>query len=458
MKKSTHRTTSEKKLRRILENIRDGILVTDPDWLIVYINQAAEKMLNRPREALLEKNIWSEFPEAINKTFHHAYQVAMEKQESMVIEDYSQVLKKWIQVVIFPSPDGLSIHFHDTTKERLSELEVKASKVKYSELLDRITDGFIALDKNFYYTYANKKIGELVQRNPASLIGKNVWEEFPDAIGSYTHKAFQTAMTEQRFISNIDYYKPLDLWQENHIYPSPEGLTVFIKDITERKKLEKELLESERAQQQQLTYRVIEAQEQERSKLGQELHDNINQLVTASKLKLSLLRKQPELLPEILPACINHLEMVIEENRKLSHSLITPDLENGSLIQQLIFLTESMFQSGITEVKMQAHTFDEALLSKAQKLAIYRITQEQCTNIVKYAGASLVTCRLEAENGLFIMTIADNGRGSDFNTSEKGIGIRNIKNRLELFGGTLVIHTKPEQGFSLTCQFPLSRR
>ena len=76
----------------------------------------------------------------------------------------------------------------------------------------------------------------MVHRDPVSLIGKNVWEEFPDVVGSSTYKAFQTAMKEQRFISNVDFYAPLNLWQENYIYPSPEGLSVFIKDISERKK------------------------------------------------------------------------------------------------------------------------------------------------------------------------------------------------------------------------------
>lgn len=112
------------------------------------------------------------------------------------------------------------------------------------EIFDRLTDGFIALDRNFCYTYLNKKTGELVRRDPASLIGKNVWEEFPEAVGTATYEAFNRAMKEQQYVSNTEYFPKYDLWQENHIYPSPNGLSVFIRDISDKKKAEKGINEA----------------------------------------------------------------------------------------------------------------------------------------------------------------------------------------------------------------------
>jgi PAS domain S-box-containing protein len=135
----------------------------------------------------------------------------------------------------------------DQLKMFNEELEEKVG-IKTAELTDifeRVTDGFIALDKNFCYIYVNKKTGEMLQRNPSSLIGKNVWEEFPDAVGSATYKAFTEAMEKQVYTSNLDYYEPLDLWQENHIYPSPNGLSVFIRNITDQQKI-KEKIEKEK--------------------------------------------------------------------------------------------------------------------------------------------------------------------------------------------------------------------
>ncbi len=149
-------------------------------------------------------------------------------------------------------PDGFVMVCRDFTERKKLELQlqhfnreleeqVKKKTAELTGIFERITDAFIALDKNLCYTNLNKKAGELIHRDPASLIGKYVWDNFPDAVGSDTWHAFNKAMAEQRHIVNTDYYPPLDLWQENHLYPSPDGLSVFIRDITEKKKKEKEI-------------------------------------------------------------------------------------------------------------------------------------------------------------------------------------------------------------------------
>lgn len=149
----------------------------------------------------------------------------------------------WYNALLLNKRDRQRILVEEKVQQFNENLEEQV-KTKTGELVgifERITDGFIALDKSFCYTYVNKKTGELVHRDPKTLIGKNVWKEFPQATDSPTYKAFLQAMREQHYIVNIDYYPPLDLWQENHIYPSPEGLSVFIKDITERKRAEEKL-------------------------------------------------------------------------------------------------------------------------------------------------------------------------------------------------------------------------
>lgn len=122
--------------------------------------------------------------------------------------------------------------------------QLSVSEQNYRTLVERITDGFIALDKDWNYTYINKRAGEMIHRDPQTLIGRNVWEIFPDAVGSATYNAFMQAMQEQRYVNNVDYYEPLDLWQENFIYPSPEGISVFLRDISEKKRAEIESREA----------------------------------------------------------------------------------------------------------------------------------------------------------------------------------------------------------------------
>lgn len=129
----------------------------------------------------------------------------------------------------------------DITERKNSEIEIRSKTAQIESILESITDGFVAFDKNLCYTYANKKIGEMLACDPRSLLGKYVWDLFPDAVGSETYKAFNKALKEQQYICHEDYYAPLDLWQENHIYPSVNGLSVFIRDVSDRKKAELEI-------------------------------------------------------------------------------------------------------------------------------------------------------------------------------------------------------------------------
>ncbi|WP_305662726.1 PAS domain S-box protein [Daejeonella sp.] len=150
----------------------------------------------------------------------------------------------WVDTTIIPflNSDGKPYQYvairSDITQRKQAEEELHQKTRQIEDILDRIDEGFIALDKEFRYTYANKRIGEMTGREPASLIGKNVWDEFPEAVGSATQKAFEHAFNEQCYLCDVDHYPPLDLWQENHIYPSEDGIAVFIRDISQQKRHE----------------------------------------------------------------------------------------------------------------------------------------------------------------------------------------------------------------------------
>ena len=444
----------DRQLAALFDKIPEGIITLDKHWQISFINKHAEERLSRPAGYLVGKNIWREFPDEVGNRFYNAYQKALATQETQEVEDFSHVTDKWTKAEVYPSPDGLAIYFYDVTKQKVAEGIALRNESTYRSFLERITDGFIALDRNFCYIYVNKKIGEMVHRDPETLIGKNVWEEFPDAVGSNTYKAFRTAMKEQRFISNIDHYEPLNLWQENYIYPSPDGLSVFIKDISERKKLERELLEKDRQQQLKITAAALEAQEKERTYMGQELHDNVNQMIVATKLMLSQTRQDGSADAAIVLKCKDTLDKVIQENRRLAHELVKPDLQNQTLVQQLYSLVERMLKTCGIDTRIDFINFNEDLLDEARKIAIYRICQEQCTNIVKHAKAEAVDILLVTSKGSCTITITDDGQGAEEKKAKKGIGLCNIEGRAAVFSGTIEIKTKRGKGFSLSVIIP----
>lgn len=128
--------------------------------------------------------------------------------------------------------------------ERTAELQRTTDLM--TSILNRVSNGFIALDDNSCYTYVNKVAGEILQRNPESLIGKNMWEVFPEDKDGAFYQAYITAIQQKEPVQLEEYYPPAGLWMESHIYPSAQGVSIYFSDITKRKKAEQEIQENER--------------------------------------------------------------------------------------------------------------------------------------------------------------------------------------------------------------------
>jgi PAS domain S-box-containing protein len=228
-----------------------------------------------------------------------------------------------------------------------------------------------------------------------------------------------------------------------------------ITDVTQRKRLELKLLEQQRNEQLNIISTALEAQEKERNAIGIELHDNVNQILVATKLFLSMVKDDPEKNKTMISSCMENLQSAIEENRKIAHVLVVPDFETKILTDQIFNLTDNMLKTSGIDVHIDASLLREELLDDQQKLAVYRIAQEQCTNIVKYAKARLVNISLSTAEGLFKMIIADDGVGMESAKKTKGIGLRNMKGRLSIFNGKAGIKTQPGKGFTLEITIPI---
>ena len=111
--------------------------------------------------------------------------------------------------------------------------------------------------------------------------------------------------------------------------------------------------------------------------------------------------------------------------------------------------------SGTITVNYHFEKFEEAIKSDVQ-LAMYRILQEQFSNILKYANASLVDIKVHRYNGDIYMAVEDNGVGFDTTTKKYGIGLENIKRRVQVFNGNFKINSSPGKGCRLDVQIPVN--
>ncbi|NRD22648.1 PAS domain S-box protein [Winogradskyella litoriviva] len=150
---------------------------------------------------------------------------------------YFDIRKTHFKFISNKNIDIFSIlKFNKTSANQYVKNENDNQKIFFDieSTLNNISDGFISLDSNWYYTYINKKAADLLGRTPESLIGKHIWTEFPEGIGRSFYKAYYKAVETQETIYFEDYYEPLDKWFENRVYPTEDGITIYFRDITEK--------------------------------------------------------------------------------------------------------------------------------------------------------------------------------------------------------------------------------
>jgi PAS domain S-box-containing protein len=126
--------------------------------------------------------------------------------------------------------------------------EVEAANRRVVQVLDSITDGFMTLDREWRVVYANRRAEETIgrlRRSPDGLIGKVLWEEFPDLAGSLIQREYQRAVRDGVTVQFEFFYPPLGAWFELRGYPSSDGLSVYFQDVTDRKRSEESVRESE---------------------------------------------------------------------------------------------------------------------------------------------------------------------------------------------------------------------
>ncbi|MEJ8841376.1 PAS domain S-box protein [Lacibacter sp. H375] len=236
----------------------------------------------------------------------------------------------------------------------------------------------------------------------------------------------------------------------------PVRIVGAMRDITERKKLEKELMLKERSRQFQIAQAAVFAQEKERAEIGKELHDNIGQLLTTTKLYLEMMKLKQADPIELIDRGTKHINTIITEVRNLSRSLVPSSINDLGLIASVNDLIESFRALGSFDIRFFASNSIEEWMDDTIKLTIYRILQEQLNNIVRHADAKNVMVEMFQEDNKVYLFIADDGIGFNLQTVKKGQGLMNIKSRAELQEGSVEILTNPGQGCKLVIQIPIN--
>ncbi len=353
----------------------------------------------------------------------------------------------------------------DITERKIAEKKVLVSEQRFKALVQNSGDLLGILDNEGNYLYVSPTSKKILGLEPEYFLGKSAFLFIhPDDIELM--QAIFSQLETEKFIKTPPYRSKNAegewKWIESSITNLLEeeginGIVVNSRDISEKKLAEDEAAQEKIIKQKEITEAVITAQESERSEIGRELHDNINQLLGATRLYIDMGKRDEKNKISYLSSASTYTLTAIEEIRKLSKTLITPLIKTIGLRESIEDIIEDITAVHSVKIKLVKDAFDEDLLNEKFKLNIFRIVQEQINNTLKHAKARNIKITIQQSEVNVFISIEDDGVGFDTTERKKGIGISNIISRAELYEGILTIQSSPGKGCKVSIDFPLSK-
>ncbi|WP_316830859.1 sensor histidine kinase [Pedobacter aquatilis] len=218
---------------------------------------------------------------------------------------------------------------------------------------------------------------------------------------------------------------------------------------------QQQVADLEQKQQLEIGRAMLNAEEKERNRVAQDLHDGLGGMLSGLKINLSNWAKQRETeLPDVeLQRIVKQLDGSVTELRHIARNMMPQTLLKFGLEVALKDLSESAMSNEV-HVDFQALNISKNIALEEQ-IIIYRIVQEMLTNTLKHAKASEVVLQCSENEHYFYITIEDNGIGFDTAIYKKGLGLENIKNRVAYLRGSFEIDSQLENGTTINIEIPI---
>jgi PAS domain S-box-containing protein len=451
-------------LKALINNTHDLLWSVDRDFKLITSNEAFDKMVKAMSGKTVEKGsgiLARGFSKEQQNRFRKYYERAFSGESFTEIE-YADSPDDFVSEISFypiyngDTVIGAACFSRDITAGKKAEKEIS----DYKNALDQSSIVSIT-DNEGIIKYVNNNFCIISGYSTVELLGHTHL-----IVNSCYHpKAFMkdlwTTIGNGKIWRGEFCNKTKDetlYWVEATIVPflndkgKPVQYLEITNDITEKKLMAQEILEHKVQEQKKIARAIIKAQEKERNYIGQELHDNITQLLASTKLYLGTTIHKNEEFKELIKYPMELIDSSINEIRLLSSKLVTPlkNINLQELVQELIRKLDlnTIIKTDFTY--SVSNSVSNEFFSDDLKLNIYRVIQEQMNNILKYAEAKNVNISIKAQENTISIEICDDGRGFDVEKKRNGIGISNMINRIESFNGEVAIESSPAKGCKIS--------
>ncbi len=285
------------------------------------------------------------------------------------------------------------------------------------------------------------------------LCGSCIWDLYPVANKNH-HKILLNQVIETGN-SITFHYKDRKLWEQTLIYPihgednQVKYIALCTSDITSQIESEERL--------KQVLLELVSAQEDERHRISQDLHDDVGQKMTALVFELraikDVIENEQDISLKDINSIIGNMETIIKHIRQIFYQLHPPSLSRMALPKVLAAFCSTFEESNSVHVDFSCQE-EIPELPDNYDLAMYRFVQEGLANVVKHARASSAWINLDYTDGDLNISVEDNGQGFDLRQVTEGFGLHGIRERFLMLGGVMDVELTPGKGTHLSGTIP----
>lgn len=445
-------------------NLVTNEVYRNPEGWKKIFGSAERKVMNKKED--FSSRIHPDDLERVNLTLDNAFNSPgqqLYESEFRLVRDDNSIAYIEDRGFIVRDEKGKAIRLtgasHDITDRKNKEEELK----KLSLIAKETINGVVFRDKDQKITWVNNAFTTIYGYELPEILGKtiNSFLHGPETNRDAAEAVKQQLSKAETFVYEVINYTKTGnkLLVKVHVQPIlndrgdyTQSFTL-ITDITSQRRLEEEVEEEKIKKQKEITHAVFAAQENERSAIGRELHDNINQILGATKLYIDMAKKDNPNRNSYLATSSEYTLIAIEEIRKLSKTLITPLINENGLVNSVKDIAEDIMLVLPINIIITTDDFDESALGNKFKLDIFRIVQEQINNTLKHAQAEKILIAFKENDGQLLVSVIDDGIGFDTTKKKSGVGFTNIRSRAELYNGIMQLASEVGKGTQLCLTF-----
>jgi len=456
--------------RAFMKNTPNMIWVADEESNLVYANHMFLKYFRLDKTAL-NKKITGFLPLAVTDALYKKHLEVL--QTGLPLETVEEARSADGTLTIFrlnlfladdtPGKKLVAGIATDISEKKKIEKNLDLAWKRITQLNNITSDAIWEWDMLSGGVTRNQKMMELTGYFPENEKGLSWWlslihsedrDLLTEILKEVTDKNLQSWQTEYRFLCADGEYRNMHdrgfVIYENGM---PVKMIGSLQDVTDEKLMQNLLLEERMRQYRIISENTMRVQEQERTRFGRELHDNVNQILSTIQLFVGMLTPANDDEKDIKQKTIEYTRLAIEEIRKLSREMITPQLDRGMLAENIRKIIVDIELSTDLKIKF-THDHEIELLSPGMKTTLFRMIQEQLKNILKYSKATRVEIFLQCNNNKVQLIVKDNGVGFDNKKIVSGVGLSGIRDRAKFYNGTAEIQSATGEGCLLEVNIP----